>query len=317
MTAAIRRSAVLALLASCLAAATISAQNNESSQSASSAAESGPTVLERVEALGLTTSRTGRLTTWFAPKDQARAAELARLVASAAGHFERELGLSLDLRMAALPEGRWLSYNDREEGSPFTIPWGSVEEQFIIVPASGARLPGTGFPRAIDFIALHEYGHTASEKYFASGQITGYGDVLWFWELLATYFGYAFVAQSDPAWADSLRHAWRGILAEFTPREITLDWAFMRELPPEELGPTYGWYQTLLNLRVAELHDEHGLAFLQRLKGGLDWDQSGEWTNETLLPRLEKLSPGFLGWASDLTGELLSSPVAPPTPATE
>lgn len=254
------------------------------------------TVQARVEALGLETQTTDRLTTYFAPEDRARADQLSRLVAAAAAHVEHELGVSFDLRMAALPNGRWFTEDTDSDAGP-TIPWASVEERWIVVPASGERIPGGGFPRAVDFIALHEFGHIASEQYFSAGRTTGYGDVPWFWELLATYVGYTFVAESQPAWADALRSAWRDILGASTPGEVSLDWSFMRTLPPEERGPTEAWHQILLNLRAAEIHDDRGVEFLRVLKQSLDWDQSDTWTNETLLPKLEQSAPGFLFWA--------------------
>ena len=82
--------------------------------------------------------------------------------------------------------------------------------------------------------------------------------------------------------------------------EASLDWSFMRALPPAELAPTYGWYQTVLNLRVADIYAKHGLAFLRTLKDRLPFRTMDTWTTESLLGHLENIAPGFRRWADEL-----------------
>lgn len=122
----------------------------------------------------------------------------------------------------------------------------------------------------------------------------------WFEELLATYFGYAFVHSSDSAWAEAARREWLGEVRAFTPRELSLDWSFMRDLPGPEIARTYGWYQFMLNLRVADIYEQRGLGFLRELKEKLPWNDSHNWTTASLLPLLEEVSPGFEHWAESL-----------------
>lgn len=250
--------------------------------------------LAKLEAFGLETAKVGRVTAYFAPEDRQRAVELATLTEKAATLHERELGLSFDLRLGALGSRHWFSeFPDMS----YTIPWCDITGRAIFVPASDVKLPENGFTRAIDFIALHEYGHIASKRYFHPASTREYGPVQWFEEFLATYFGYAYVRTAAPAWADALRREWRVNVERFTPRERSLDWRFMRQLPPEELGQTYAWYQQVLNLRVADVYDRHGLGFLRAARTRLPWATLDDWTTATLVPALEAVAPGFRSWS--------------------
>lgn len=256
------------------------------------------TPLARVEALQYQTARIGKVTVYFDPADRQRALELGTLTNKAAALHERDLGLSFDFRLAALSSEDWFS--DYPDG-PYTIPWAHLGDRMIIVPASGARLPGEGdFHRAIEFITLHEYGHLAIKHYFLSGSDREFGVVHWFDEFLATYFGYAFLRSVDPDWADALIDAWKTNIEGYRPKELSLDWGFMTDLPPDELGKTYAWYQNLLNLRVSEMFHKHGTNFLKDTKHSLPWSEISSWTTPSLLRRLDKFSRGWVVWASDL-----------------
>lgn len=154
--------------------------------------------------------------------------------------------------------------------------------------------------RHVDFVTLHEYGHIAAKRYFHPASARDYGRVHWFEELVATYFGYAFVRAVDPEWAAAARKEWAAQVDGYTPRALSLDWRFMRGLPPDERARTYGWYQFLLNLRAAEIYDQHDVAFLRALKEALPWDDMGSWTTASLLPMLDRIAPGFEAWAEQL-----------------
>src|SRR5690606_35081128 len=130
----------------------------------------------------------------------------------------------------------------------------------------------------------------------SSGQ--PYSSVRWFDELVATYFAYAFVRESDSGWARTARSEWQQAVEEFTPRVVSLDWSHFRVLPPQEFARTYAWYQNLLNLRAAALYEEHGLEFLHRVRDRLDWQNAASWTTHELIPVLNDVAPGFQAWAS-------------------
>lgn len=272
--------------------------------SASPAHAQGFSPRERVEALDLDTLKVGRVTAYFAPPDQERAVELARLSEKAASFFERELGFSFDFGLAALAPEHWFS---EFPAIPYAIPWASVPERLIFVPSSleqgllVEKLNGKADRRRnVDFVLLHEYGHLAIKEYFFAASDRDESQPLWFNELLANIFAYAYVRNSDPQWAQWGKEMWAGVVERRTPPVLSLDWSFMNELPPDELAQTYGWYQNLLNLRAAELYDTHGLHFLRALKDQLSWENLDDWTTASLLPSLERLAPGFEAWVHEL-----------------
>lgn len=259
--------------------------------------------LARLQAMGLETTEHGRVTAYFAPADRARAEEMAALTERAAAFFERTRGLRFDLGVAALAPEDWFS---DIPGIPYAIPWPSMPERLIFVPSSleeGLLVQGPtelDDRRRVDFVLLHEYGHIAAREYFRPTDEADYLKVKWFEELLATYFAHAFLQASDPAWARAARAAWLDEVGGHAPAVLSLDWSFMNDLPGDELARTYAWYQFVLNLRAAEIHDDHGLEFLRALKGRLPWQEADDWTTAGLLPRLEAIAPGFESWEASL-----------------
>jgi hypothetical protein len=181
-----------------------------------------------------------------------------------------------------------------------------VAEGLIVVPASlseGALINGPNEQedrRTVDFVTLHEFGHLAAKRYLHPASPHEELPVPWFEELVATYFGYAFISAFDRQWAESAKKNWITHVESYTPHKLSLDWSFMRGLPPAELSATYGWYQNILNLRVADVHAERGLAFLQELKEKLPLRNMDKWTTESLLGDLEQIAPGFQRWAARL-----------------
>lgn len=154
--------------------------------------------------------------------------------------------------------------------------------------------------RTVDFVLLHEYGHLAAKAYFRADSDQDYLPVSWFEEFLANYFAYAFVRASDLDWSEAGKAAWRDEVEGFTPSVLSLNWSFMNELPPDELARTYGWYQYLLNLRAADVYEQHGLGFLRALEDRLAWEETEDWTTESLLSSLEEVAPGFKAWSDGL-----------------
>ena len=258
--------------------------------------------LARIQALNLEVLKVGRVTTYYGPGDRERAEQLATLCEEAAAFFERELGgLTFDFHLAALAPKDWFSPYGND--LPYGIPWGSVAERLMVVPASsseGALIQGydrSYDQRMIEFVTIHEFGHIANKQYYHPTSTYEEFPVPWFEELVASYFAYAFFRSTDPQWTESARKDWTASVEGYTPRVLSLDWSFMRSLPGPELAQTYGWYQVVLNLRVVEIYAEHGLAFLRRLKETLPVDTPDNWTTESLLDRLERIAPGFQGWA--------------------
>lgn len=257
----------------------------------------------RIEALGLESMKVGRVTTLFVPNDRARAKQLGELSEAAAAFFQRELGVSFEFRLAVLGPKQWFSPHGGP-GIPYGIPWCSVAEGLMVVPASlkeGALISGLTDQenrRTVDFVTLHELGHLAVKRYIHPASAREELPVPWFEELTATYFGYAFISAFDREWAASAKKPWIAYVDGYTPRKLSLDWSFMRDLPPAELSATYGWYQNSLNLRVADVYAERGLAFIRELREKLPLRDMDAWTTESLLGHLEQIAPGFQRWAA-------------------
>jgi hypothetical protein len=269
--------------------------------------------LARVEALDLDTAKVGRVTVYFAAADRVHAEQLAALSEEAAAYFESEFGTSFPLHLAALNPEDWFDPYAGGDVQPYGNPWGWVQDLLMGVPASldeGVLILGPDDDanlRRVQFVMLHEFGHLANKRYLHPESSRPYSSVRWFEEFLATYFAYAFVHSSCPKWAETSRSEWLNFIEGYTPPVLSLDWGFMRDLPSEEFGRTYAWYQILLNLRAAGVYEEHGLDFLRQVRDQLAWDEAGEWTMESVLSILESFAPGFEAWAENLeTGDYLS-----------
>jgi hypothetical protein len=218
--------------------------------------------------------------------------------------FERELGVVVELHLAVLGPKDWLQTHGA--GMPYGIPWCDVGERLIVVPASlkeGVLINGPNAlqdRRRVDFVTLHEFGHLAAKQYLHPTSAHDELPVPWFEELVATYFAYAFVARFDPEWTESARQEWIAHVEGHTPRTRSLDWSFMRSLPPAELSATYGWYQNVLNLRAADVYAARGLIFLRALRETLPLRTMDAWTTDALLGDLERIAPGSQRWADEL-----------------
>ncbi|HVS12577.1 MAG TPA: hypothetical protein VMV46_01540 [Thermoanaerobaculia bacterium] len=262
--------------------------------------------LARVEALDLDPAKVGRVTVYFTPADREHADRLAVLAEETAAYFEGEFGTSFPLHLAVLNPEDWFDPWTDGDAQAYGEPWGWVQDLLIGVPASldeGVLIFGPDNEadlRRVQFVMLHEFGHLANKQYLHPESQRSYSSVRWFEEFLATYFAYAFVRARYPSWAEASHREWVDFIEGYSPPVLSLDWTFMGDLPAQERGPTYAWYQILLNLRVATVYEDHGLDFLRQVKSRLVWDQAGEWTTQSVLSTLEEFAPGFEAWAEEL-----------------
>ena len=264
------------------------------------------TPLERVETLGLETGQVGHVTVYFASDDREHALQLAALCEAARAYFERELGASLPLHLAVLSRKDWFDPYPGGRSLPYGMPWGWVGDSLMSAHDSldeGVLIVGDDDDanrRRVQFVLLHEFGHLASKRHLHPDDSRPYSSVRWFEEFLATYFAYAYVRAHAPEWAGTSREEWDELVQGQTPAVLSLDWGFMRGLSPGEFARTYAWYQNLLNLRAADVYDQHELEFLRAVRERLPWARSGEWTSESVLRLLEGIAPGFEAWADAL-----------------
>lgn len=261
-------------------------------------------VEKRVQAFGLDTIRAEGIIIYFDPSDSLRAQEFADLSVSMAKFYKLEFDLGFKFKVAALKSKHWFS---EFPGVPYAIPWLFFPDRIIMMPSSLNE--GTMINKKrnrqenrwfVDFVLLHEYAHFLEKDYFRPLDKNNYLGVNWFSEFIANYFAYAYIHSTNTKWVDGAKKLWKENLRAYTPQKFTLDWSFMNNLPPQELGPTYGWYQIMLNLKAAELYEKYGLDFLRTLKERLPWQDSENWSTESLLSLLEDISPGFVEWSKSI-----------------
>lgn len=265
-----------------------------------------PSPLARIKALDLDSMEVGRVTAYFASTDRQHAEELATLSEEAAAYFERELGVSFPLYLAALTPDYWFVPYAGGDVEPYGMPWAWVDDLLMTAPASledGVLMRGPDRDanlRRVKFVLLHEFGHLANKQYLHPDSSRPYSSVRWLEEFLATYFAYAFIRAHDPEWAETSQAQWLDVVEGYRPDELSLDWRFMRDLSPQDFVRTYAWYQNLLNLRAAEVYQAQGLDFLRSLRIQLAWEDLEEWTTKSLLESLEEIAPGFKAWSETL-----------------
>jgi hypothetical protein len=272
-------------------------------------------VEETVKALGLSSQKEKGITIYFTPADSLRSMEFASLSAGMSAFFKKEINIGFDFKVAALQPGNWFS---EFPGIPYAIPWPYFPDRIIMMPASldegimvtkeRTRQQNKWF---VDFVMVHEYCHFLEKDFFRPGDTKSYISLKWFGEFMANYLAYAYIYTADKDWAGAVKKLWKENLKAYTPTNFSLNWSFMNELPPQELGPTYGWYQVMLNLKAAELYEKYGLDLLHTLKKDLVWHDSKNWTTASILPQLENKFPGFIKWSENIEGyakELTSQP---------
>lgn len=177
-----------------------------------------PTPLDRVRTAGLDSALVGRVTVYFAPADRAHATEMAALLERAAAYFRDEFGRGFPLHLAVLAPTTWFDPYAGDFPAPYGMPWGWIPQSLIAVPASlneGILIDGADEAanlRRVRFVMLHEYGHLAAKAYLHPQGEQLWSSVRWFEEMVATYFAYAFLAQSDPEWARTGRQEWAAFI---------------------------------------------------------------------------------------------------------
>ncbi len=261
-------------------------------------------VEKRVKNLGLSTISTEGTIVYFDKPDSIRSREFADLSVSMVKFFKEKVNIRYNLKVAALGPGNWFS---EFPGIPYAVPWPYFPDRIIMMPSSltegiminpkRSRQQNKWF---VDFVLLHEYSHFLEKDYFRPSDKSDYISVKWFGEFIANYLAYAYIHSTDTTWATEAKKMWRENLKTYTPGKFTLDWSFMNDLSPQELGPTYGWYQVMLNLKAAELYEKYGVGLLQTLKAELPWQEVENWNTKTLLPLLENIYPGFKKWSETI-----------------
>jgi hypothetical protein len=268
--------------------------------------------LTRAQHLGLD-SVAGRVPTYYSSGARDRATALQKMLAGALAYFSDRIGVAPGLALAVLNEDDWA----RVRAQPYGVPWVSNSPHLAVLPAdlehsvivrgfSGVREraspatrralqdAGVAFEqvpyRLNDLIAYHEVGHVVVAKLGLTQTQR------WLDEMLATFAAYAFLRERHPevarVWDALMRFNVEAYPPEFRSLE---EFEKTYDNMPQE---TYAWFQGMFHMRLAELYEKRGVEFLNDLReagivAGMKYHTASE-----LMMRLEKVAPGFQGWAS-------------------
>ncbi len=237
------------------------------------------------------------------------------------GFYQEKLGVQVAVHLAVLHSNQWTRVNP----FPFGLPGVLGEPPVVFAPAhSGgwafhqmlgrkAAIPANvwqDYLRAtqktfeaasddfVDFIALHELGHVLCIHYGIDPSCN------WLNEFLASYFGYAFLAERRPERKPVI--ALFGRPSPTRPKHTTLaDFERLYFLVED-----YGWYQGMFEQRIQEMYPQAGLQFLKDLKRvllrtvpipdgvAIPDPVLTRIPPEVVVEKLESVAPGFRAWAA-------------------
>jgi hypothetical protein len=255
----------------------------------------------------------GAIPAHFSEGAEQRARDLQALLVQEAQFFQDRLGIKTEVTLAVLNPADW----KRVAGDiPYGFPF--VRERMVFLPfrqegivANGylrneprlparvrelVRLSGRPFPvhvaTMVDLIGFHELGHTYTGDYGIRPHAR------WLGEMLATYFGYAFMTERRPDLARSFDIVAMSD-ADIEPKHRSLadfECLYMG------VGPeNYVWYQGRFAELAAEISRSEGLEFIRKVKAALPREREETLPLDAVLDRLERIRPGFRAWAASLS----------------
>ena len=255
----------------------------------------------------------GPIPAHFSQGAEQRARDLQGVLAKASAFYRERLGVSPTFTLALLDPPAWKSVT----GGPYGLPFVNGSPPVMVLPfrqegaivtgymANASRLPGevvklveaSRRPFAahvadmVDLVGYHELGHL----YVGEWGINPH--TRWFSELLATYFGYAFMAERLP----DLARTWEIVSrsdAGNTPEHRSL--ADFERLYSGVGADNYIWYQGRFSERVFAIFASERLDFLRKVKNAFPRGPNERLPPDQMLEQLEKMWPGFNAWAMSL-----------------
>ncbi|MBX3638634.1 MAG: hypothetical protein KF683_24955 [Rubrivivax sp.] len=284
---------------------------------ATAPAPPAPSLLERVQALGLDQRAAGRVTAWYPAGLRERAESLRALIDDAAGYFHQQLGIDAELHLAVLTREQW---GRVISGQPYGIPGVAGRPPVVFMPAGDdglaaedalalrphvaaatlKALADAGFDyetasrRYVDLVGLHELGHAYAQRFAL------WANCRWLDELVATFFAYAYLRERHPR----LAALWDGVLQAYVdavePAHRTL--ADFDRLYFGVGARNYVWYQAQFQRMVRQAYEARGVAFLRDLQAHFNTPSPVALAPERILARLDPVMPGFRMWAASMAG---------------
>lgn len=252
----------------------------------------------------------GQVLVYHSPGREARAQRLLMLVQDAQQYLAELVGVNVRVILVVLDLDDWR----RSRRAPYGYPHSNPSGRTVFAPAEyPARLyararkifeaapaelqvrliaDGGSLFRQVatffDLVLVHEVAHLfIYERRLELG-------TQWLLEFSANYLTYCYLneRQADvcyrwDAWAQmqaAIPDVTYRSLEEFEANRGRIDFA------------NFSWYQGQFNLKVRELYESQGTAFVARLI------EAFTLTPDVVLARVDHLAPGFVGWAETLAG---------------
>lgn len=280
--------------------------------------------LEAVRNLKLP-NRPGDVDLYYSSCCRERAIDVQNLLEDYLRFYQDRLGIHVHFAVAVLDKNDWSrvdAQNPNHAGGPYGMTHWVGPPYVAFVPADDGgvitqnlladRLHETAESRALlasvkmtfndaasRFIlhpALHELGHRLLREYGI--QVESQPSTAWFFEVLASYFAYAYEKERRPELATIVE----AVAAMSSPPAIyTSPSDFPKTLPLMAAGDSsnFIWYQHQFEGHIVDVYARQGLDFLPKVKAAFS-GRKGEISPLDLMTSLEQASPGFAAWSSHL-----------------
>jgi hypothetical protein len=259
----------------------------------------------------------GQVGTYYTPGFEKRAKAVQDFLTDERDFYSKELGIHLDLTVAVLDAKQWEQLDILD---PYGVPtvtdfppyvallpanWsenrlGMLPAETEADPALVKQVQAAGavwsetFYRGFDAIIGHEFGHAAARTYGIKPPTH------WFDEFLATYFGIAFIRHRHRELLFPVQTFFainRGYSHQYTSLND-----FESRYPISGSSPTnYGWYQAMFEQRIEQVYAQQGIDFLKQARTLFPANSNAApLSNAEVLAKLDRICPGFRGWAQPL-----------------
>lgn len=294
-------------------------------------AQEKSSVLDSVKALTLA-HRPGDVPVYYSACCTARAIEVQAAFSEALRFYKEKLGIHVDISAAVLDRKDWERAElntPKEQRTPYGMTHFAGPPFVAFVPADDAGVitqsllldkahatPETlallqsanlDFDHAASkFIlhpALHELGHQLLFAYRIHPPDEP--SAAWLYELVASYFAYAYERAQLPATATIVE-----AVTKMSSGHLT--YTALQDFPQAIALMTTGdssnfiWYQHQFEARVVEVYSHEGLSFLAKVKSAFPAGTKDDLSLAATIDRLDSASPGFKDWAAALADQKAS-----------
>jgi hypothetical protein len=280
--------------------------------------------LEAVKKLNLPTEF-GDVPVYFSGCCKQRALEVQATLGDYLRFYKERLGIPIDFAVAVLDKDDWSrveAQNPTHARTPYGMTHWIGPPYVAFVPADDGgiitqslladRAHESSETRALlgsvhlsfdqaasKFIlhpAMHELGHRLIREYGIS--VRSQEGTGWFFEILASYFAYAYEKVRRPEIAtvvEAVAAMSPGPLKYSAPEDFTKTFPLMAAGD----SSNFIWYQHQFEARIVDVYRRQGLKFLPDVKAAFS-GRDDEMSPAELMAKLEKASPGFQSWATQL-----------------